>query len=361
MNILHRLYRFELIFPIAAILVIILGTLVLLPKNKTELEKAPPLTISKVTELGLVQNPLRPQLIRDGGSAAVVGGKYLWTFGDTLFNPKSVDGTNGRTATAGYAEINNPLSVSEPLDANRAPDQFIPLSASDQAYNNTTKKGDDRYAIWPGLVVARPNKQDALVFYLRLKVNPGGGGLNYDLLNTGVARVAEGSTQAAVIESEVFKKPEPLYNNAGFTKDGFVYFYNCISKSSRECSIARVKVEDALKRSAYRFWDGNTWHPDYKKAQRTFYGTSTGTSIGFVPAQKKYVVFYNKPFSKEMYFSSSDQLTTGWTKPEKFYEATANNYALTFHPELSTNNGKVILLTYYQPKSGMHAIRAVID
>ena len=347
---------------IGAVAVVMLLLLVFQISNVISPMRQPKeLSIKNIEEIGLVQNPVRPQFIRDGGAGAVVDGKYLWTFGDTLFNPKSVDGVNGRTATAGYAELNNPLSVSEPLDINQAPAQFIPLSQNDQAYNNRTKKGDDRYAIWPGLVVARPEQNDALVFFLRLKVNPGGGGLNYDLLNTGIARVPNGSTQAEVIVPELFKKPEPLYSGPGFTKDGFIYFYECSSRSERSCSLARVKIEEVLQRANYAFWDGKSWQSDFTKRAEKYPGTSTGTSIGYIPAINQYVIFYNKPFSKDMYVSTSQELGNGWSKPKKFYEATANNYALLYHPELTTNNGTSLLLTYYQPRSGMRAIRLNIN
>ena len=354
-----KLYRFEVVFPTALLLAISLSILLFIHFSSKSSDSE--LHITRVEEVGLVENPKRSQFVRDGGAGAIVGDKYLWTFGDTLFNPKSVDGVNGRTATAGYAELSNPLSVTESLDANQAPAQFIPLPAAYQAYNSTTKKGDDRYAIWPGLVIARPEQKDALVFFLRLKVNPGGGGLNYDLLNTGIARVQEGSTQAEIIVSELFKKPEPLYNGPGFTKDGFIYFYECPNTSEAACSLARVSINQALNRSAYRFWDGKNWQSDYQKRATKYPGTSTGTSIGYVPAAKRYVIFYNKPFSEQMYVSTSKKLTEGWSQPKLFYEATENNYALLYHPELSKNSGKTLLLTYYQPNSGLHAIEVTID
>lgn len=304
---------------------------------------------------GLLQNDARPTLVRDGGNGAKVGNQYLWTFGDTLFSPRSVDGKSARSNTAAHAPLNNPFNVSEPLDANRAPQQFIPLSPSDQAYNNKTGKGDDRYAIWTDLVVPRPQQKDALVYYLRLKINPGGGGLNYDLLNTGIARVAEGKTTAGIVVSELFKKPD-MFNGGGFVDGNTIYLYSCSNKSLRDCRLAKVPVDQATNAAKYTFWDGSAWQADLKKAKGMFPGTSAGTGIGKLP-NGLYAIFYPEPFGKNIYMTTSKSITGPWQEPQKIFTANKAIYAVAYQPGLSLNSSnKRIVLTYYEPGVGLQVI-----
>src|SRR6185295_18518843 len=79
-----------------------------------------PAVVASVRELGTVGRPPTVS-VRDGGATGLVGGRLLWLFGDTIFNPRSVDGENLRTCTAALATPGQPLATSEPTDANGAP------------------------------------------------------------------------------------------------------------------------------------------------------------------------------------------------------------------------------------------------
>lgn len=316
--------------------------------------------IYKFKKVANIVNPNRPQLIRDGGIGAKVGNSYLWTFGDTLFNPASVDGSNGRSNTAGWASLGKPFAVSDSLDANRAPKQFIDLSKADQNYNLKTKKGDDRYAIWPIHVLSRPSHKDALIFYERLKVNPGGGGLNYDMLNTGVARVKEGSSKATIINPSLFAKPN-FFAGRGFVESGYVYLYQCKPNIYKldNCRIGRAPVSQAATASGYTFWNGKSWQSNIKDATYSLPGHSSGSALGKLP-NGKYVVFYSDPFTNKVFMVTSSSLTSGWSKPSKIYEAKDKIYAVTYHPDLTTNKNGIstIYLSFYEPDVGLQAISA---
>lgn len=148
-----------------------------------ESKRAP--EIVSVREVGVIKKP-RAVLVRDGGAAAIIGGKLLWFFGDTIFNPASVDGTNLRTNTAALADPTKPLEANEPVDANGAPYQFVPFTPAEKAYNDSTGRPDDRIALWPGSVIA-DGQGNGQAFYLKLKVQPGS--LNYEFAGIGLAQI----------------------------------------------------------------------------------------------------------------------------------------------------------------------------
>jgi hypothetical protein len=314
--------------------------------------------ITSVTEGPLVKNPVRPGFVRDGGQSVKIGNKILWGFGDTLFSPPSVSGKSGWSNTAGLAELSNPLSVNEPLDANGAPYQFIPFSSADQAYNDLKNSGSDRYAYWVQGFVARPEQNDALVYFLRLKV--GDGFLNYDLLNTGVAVVGANSTTATVVQESLFERPGPIYDGGVFDHNGYVYMYDC-NFTTTECSITRSTISGALNRSNYRFWDGSEWDSDINNRVSNMPGQDAGWS----EALGKYVMFSNQFLTGKIFMRTAESPQGPWSDEQLIYTASAYVYAVEYHPELSKNNGKTLLLTYYQGNAdhnkGLHSLEVAMN
>jgi len=61
-----------------------------------------PLAIAAVEDLGLLPLPSAVAVGRDGGQSGTLGGKILWTFGDTFLTARNpVDNSNVLSATAG--------------------------------------------------------------------------------------------------------------------------------------------------------------------------------------------------------------------------------------------------------------------
>lgn len=304
-----------------------------------------PLAIKSVEPLGKIENPGRPELIRDGGASGLVNGQVLWTFGDTLFNPKSVSGKNGYSSTAGVASLSDIGSVSEPLDANRAPAEFIPLTTADEQYNKASGKGDNRYAYWPTQVAPIDGGQNALVYYQRLKVNPGF--LNYTLLNTGIARVAGVSTTATRVVEDLFPPLSPdarLFQHPGFSKDGYIYVMDCKNSG---CALAKVTEAGALVASNYLFWNGSDWVADRATAA---YSLPYASQVGWSEYLQKYVMVTGKPLGKDIYLRTSKSLTDGWSKEQKIFTASEYIYAVGYHGQLNQNGGKSLIISFYQPQ-----------
>lgn len=93
--------------------------------------------VAATIELGSIAAPANVT-VRDGGASATMNSHILWTFGDTIFNPASEDGTNLRSNTAALAPLDAPLQTNGQTDSNGAPFQAVPFTAEDQAYNDST-------------------------------------------------------------------------------------------------------------------------------------------------------------------------------------------------------------------------------
>src|SRR5262245_8495353 len=77
-----------------------------------------------VPELGALSMP--PSVVgRDGGPAAMVAGRMVWAFGDTLMTVTDADGFTYRSATAGWA-TGRGLDLDESLGPEGAPFQLLP-------------------------------------------------------------------------------------------------------------------------------------------------------------------------------------------------------------------------------------------
>ncbi len=296
---------------------------------------------------------------RDGGASGMVGDKILWTFGDTIFSPSSVDGKNLRSNTGGFGEPSNPTIVSEALDANGAPGQFIPLSTSDQTYNDTANSGTDRYAIWP-IGVIQETQTSSLIYYLRLKVN--GPGFDWTLLNTGFARISVGESAATRISGGGFIAPEPLFDADVMQHNGYNYFYGC-KNAFGECSVARVPIASTLDKNAYQYNDGQSWQSDINQRNETLPLLTTVRWNSYI---KKYVGGSHPVFSNDIQIMTSDHPEGPWSVPQTIYTSDESIYEILYHSEQDSQNGKVMQFGFYQPqksnaKFGINTLQVTIN
>lgn len=310
------------------------------------LNQASSLTIASVTEIGAIGKPASVA-VRDGGASAIIGGKLLWYFGDTIFSPASVDGTNLRANTAALANPTNPLVVSEPLDANGAPYQFVPFTPAEKAYNDSTGKPDERIALWPGSVIP-DGKSNGLVFYAKWKIHPGA--LNYEFVGTGLAQVKKGKTVATRLSGLLFNAPEPSFGKA-FILGSYVYVYGGVGNG---IGVARVPLAQVRQRTAYRFWNGANWVTDVNQVQPILFYIPGGLSVSYNAYFKQYLAIHSGLFSQKVYMRTANAPEGPWSAPVEVFtgrtSASGYNYAAGEHPELVKNNGQTIFITYFNPQ-----------
>ncbi len=304
-----------------------------------------------VTPTGVVQNPVAPYLLRDGGASGLLGGRVLWTFGDTIFFRKGDSGEDGFSSTAAYAELSSPTVVSEPIDTKGAPAApLLQLSNGEKAYNRASGDPNERYALWPASVISE-SSSTSLILYHRLKVHPGN--LNYEHLGTGMARINAGATVAQRLTDELFVGKENQYLHAHAEHGGFLYLYNCKNRAGTllsDCSVARALKSSALNRAAYRYWDGSSWAADINSTARVVPGSTSGFSVAFNPYLGAFVSTTSTGFSKSIIIRTAPAPEGPWSESIVAHTAPGSIYATMQHPELATENGRNIAVSYYLPE-----------
>jgi hypothetical protein len=286
---------------------------------------------------------------RDGGAAALVGGRMLWTFGDTLMTVTGADGFNYRSATAAWANVAD-LQLSEDLDAMGAPFQLFPFTADEAAYN-AANGPTERYALWPGSVIEAPDGSGAWIFYQRLKVHPGA--LNFAALDVGLARLSAGSTVAVRDPAPLFSTPTPAYALAAHIDGGLVYLYACDPVSGQLdelCRVVRAPIADAPLAGAWQAYDGAAWQLDLTQAQTVLHGAPGDLSVSFNAYLGQFLAVYSGIFSNDVSWRTSPRPEGPWSGERPLFEAMAppsgNDYGGKEHPELASDGGRTVVVSY---------------
>jgi hypothetical protein len=303
-------------------------------------------TPADVPELG----PLRSPAVvtgRDGGAAAMVAGRMLWTFNDTLMTVYGADGFSYRSSTAGWAEGAS-LSLAESLDPNAAPYQLLPYTTDEIAYNRAGGP-NERYALWPDAVVP-DGTGGALIFFAYLKVHPGD--LDYEPLGGGVARLSPGQTVASRYPDLLFVSPEPQFVNGGVVVDGFTYLYGCDpvpGMLDQECRVARAPLAQATERASWQAWNGSGWSSDLRSGATVLHGAPGQLSVSWNAYLGSYLAVHSAIFSSEVVFHTAPRPEGPWSAARHLFTArhgSHNDYAALEHPELSRDGGRTLVVSY---------------
>ncbi len=298
--------------------------------------------VASAVDLGAVTDAAAASLWRDGGSSVLLGGKVLWSFGDTIFPFKADDGSQLRTNTAALAVPGTPLAVSEPLDGKGAPAQFVPFT-SDEVAENARIAPDERIALWPGAMI-NTDADHALVFVDKLRIHPGY--LNYQGLSTELALAAAGSTSAQRMGA-LFTAPEPQFIHSAVAKDGTLALYAC--ETSGSCRVARAPLCSATQRAAYQFWTGSGWSTDVSRAALDVPGSTSGFSVAWNEALGKFVSATSAGFSNQVFLRTSPAPEGPWSDAVLAWTAPSAIYAVYQHPELQLDGGRRIRISYSRP------------
>jgi hypothetical protein len=316
-----------------------------------------PLAIERVVDLGRFPEPSATVVGRDGGPGGALGGRLLWTFGDTFLGARNpVDNSNVLSATAGWSAPDAPLALVQPVDAGGFPAQFIPYTAAELAQNQAAPL--DGWGLWPGMMIDT-GAAEGLVVFQRIKRTAGSG---FDSQGVGTARIAVDATVATRIAGDLFAPPEPLFLPQSVI-DGQVYAVACAPAFlSVDCKLARAPVAEAGNRAAYQFFDGAAWQPDVTRAAVVLTGGGGVPTLSWNPWLGQYLAITGRPLDSAVQLRTADRIEGPWSAPTELpasadgstglYAPTgadAYNYAIVEHTALRSADGRSIVISYSRP------------
>ncbi len=194
---------------------------------------------------------------RDGGFSARFRDRSVWVFGDTPTNWPGEDGSSWRSSTWSWTEDfdarDGIAPFHEPVDALGVPGEFLPLTDEEAAFNEQ-RRGESRWALWPGPVVWDSVSGRALVFYLKVFSRPTG---PWDFYGVGTSLAVWPSPDARPVRPEVrpdagdptllFPAGEPALGAGAVVVGDQLYAYACDCKNLRcPCILASVTLAGQL-------------------------------------------------------------------------------------------------------------------
>jgi len=310
-----------------------------------------PLRVSSVSDQGALVQPAG--WLRDGGESALVGGRILWAFGDTLFPSSAVDGTHLRSNSWAWSDRSHPEALDDVVEPDGTPVQLIPFDELEAAYNRLSGRSDDRVAVWPASVLAQDDGS-ALVFFREVLVAPGR--LHFRVLGAGIATIRPGARIARRDGNLLFQSPDPAFSTGAVRAGGFVYLYGCHRTRGQGfgCDVARVAAADVHDPAAYEFWDGAAWSPEIRRAAVALEGPSGGASVSWNPWLGSYLAVYSEPLSNRVLMRTAPHPEGPWSAPVVAFTGeppigSTADYAAFDHPELSADAGRSITISYFHP------------
>jgi hypothetical protein len=214
------------------------------------------------------------------------------------------------------------------------------LTAEEAEYNRVKNDPvNNRYVVWPSGQIAQDDNT-ALLFFMRFLTNADKSSATSGI---GVATLRTGQSVATRQAGFLFGSNEPSFR-VSMAHGGYVYLY-AINCDATTCPVARAPIAKATERSAYTFWDGNSWNMDVALAKPVIPVSNYGFTVMWSDALGKYIQAMIGDFSKQVYFSFADAPQGPWSSPVKAFEvAGETTYVPYFHPELS--QGKSVYMTY---------------
>ena len=333
-------------------------------------EAMPPIPpVVSATHLGIVGEHAGVRA-RDGAISARMGGRSVWTFGDT---PLTVPGADGDSWSNNTLSWTSDLDASDGLaldgnhlDASGAPTEFLPPLPWEREYNRRHDRDDceeepcgAEFAFWPCHIVPDPARGRALVFFSEIWRVVGQG--TWRGVGSGIALWDGEGPLTRPVQNPNPDTPTPTlmwgedtiaYTNAALVVGDDLYAYGCKQLGfNHRCRVARVPLADALDKRAWRYYTGSGWSPNPNAAVPVFNGGAAGSTVFYVPAFDAYMLAYSQTFTEDMLYSVSRTPWGPWSEPRLLFEGlpawnNGFNYSGHGHPEFAEDDGRVQYFTY---------------
>ncbi|MFG1924755.1 DUF4185 domain-containing protein [Cryptosporangium sp. NPDC048952] len=327
---------------------------------------------------------------RDNGQSTRYGDRSVWVFADTELTKPDAFLSNTAASTSDLVGRDGITLTASDVGgtAGDVHDEFLPWNDAERAFERAHAKDcalrycGVTFGLWPGPVIADPERNRVLVLYHKLcrggapqepcsqkyGQDLGTGVAAVDMRTYEVTRLPAGNAEpVSSIEGRdpsLFFGPETMYASAAVVAGEDVYVYGDCSTVDVRCRVAKVPLAKIADRSAWRFYGGDGWWSiDPADAVATVRAGGAGNSVQWNPALQAWVNVYMEYGSHEVRAQVSGAPYGPWSEPFTVAETDpgdyGTNYAAFAHPEYSERGGLVQYVTYYQQFSGAQKLLRV--
>jgi len=345
----------------------------------TSASDGPELRVVSVRDLGVVETS-STITARDGGYSVFHKRQSVWVYGDTILALQNADNTRGLSnswSTTHDEDAGDGIAgFQERVDQVGAPTAFFPFTDAEMDFNKvhkgtdcTTKPCNNRWAIWPGTIIADPEKDLVYAFYE--KIYYGEGDFNFHHVGHSVAvwkNPEEPSERILFNRVEnyptlLFAEDQPGFGSAAVVVDKTAYIYGCElddRELTKPCYLARVAIANILDIDAWSYYSGNgNWTLDLNDSRTIFSGNNMMTIV-FNPYIDRYIAVYSQPMDTKTMLRTARKPEGPWSSPLTVFtaEAPVDSHGWVYdalaHPEYSQDDGRIVYITYTRAIAPYH-------
>jgi len=331
----------------------------------------PQLTVKTVLDLGTLDDNSMIQA-RDCGFSAVVEGKSVWIFGDTILETENED--DSRVLCNSWSIIHDVdaadgiAGLEHPVDSVGAPKHFFSFTDQERKFNELHAGKDcqvnpcnARWAIWPGAIVPAAEAGLAYVFYHKVYSEPGVMNFYHVGHSVSVWKNFDNQAERPVFghfdeyPTLMFAEGKEGFGSAALLDSRTLYVFGCEldeETPTKPCRLARVELGDILDKDSWRYLsDTGEWSSSLDDAAVIFYGSEM-MSVFYSSYADAYFAIYSQPMSTKVLLRSARTPQGPWSEPVELFSAQETItelgwvYDAIAHPEFSENGGKKIYITY---------------
>lgn len=327
---------------------------------------------------------------RDNGQSTRYGDRSVWVFADTTLTGPDAFLSNTGASTADLDARDGITLTAADLSgtAGDAHDEFLPWTDAERAFERSHAEPcrgtycGVTFGLWPGPVIADPERNRVLVLYHKLcrggaprqpcsqkyGQDIGTGVAAVDMRTYRVTRLTPANLEPLNgIEGQdptLFFPAATMYASAAVVAGRDVYVYGDCTDDSR-CRVARVPLAKITDRSAWRFHGGgDRWVRDPADAVAAVHAGGAGNTVFWNEALRAWVNLYMEFGSHQVRAQIGGAPYGPWSEPFRVADTDpgdyGTNYAAHAHPEYAERDGLVQYVTYYQQFSGALKLLRVV-
>ncbi len=299
----------------------------------------------------------------DGATSTVLpSGDSLWVFGDTVEGPfKTIHGLN-------LAKLrSNTAAIAPRQDASRGIERFRFLADSDgkrprQIVPFAADEDPARHRVWAihGLCVGR----QIYLYYHRITLLEGVDVfVNFQLDGMGLARADVDDLQFTKLTApdetrEFWKGDEPSFGVFVERADDYVYLWGCLATGMH---LARTRIGSIEDLTSYEYLVAAPtasqpdvlprWSKKFESAAPLFDAVPNEMSASYNPFVRKHIAFHSLHREHKILMRTAPRRTGPWSAGEVVYQPKRIGdgdliYAAKEHPELASEGGRVVYVTF---------------